>query len=189
MFNSLVPQPQPIFWTFIGGIGWNDELSSAIIAAPVGVTNSVSISIWRATTLLAAKISDVAGTGTEIVPWAHSIKPCPSLTILLYILSGAILVIKIAVPMISTIESIAPTSWKWTLANSSLWTLLSANATLKKILFANALALSLIPLSSIILLTSNKLRWTWWWCSWWWCSWWWCSWSWWCGCSSKWTST
>ena len=39
-----------------------------MIAAPVGVTSSVSTSICRVIALLAAKISDVAGTGTEIIP-------------------------------------------------------------------------------------------------------------------------
>lgn len=48
--------------------------------------------------LESANISLVAGTGTAIFPWAHSINPYPSFTILDIILSGFILLISIAVP-------------------------------------------------------------------------------------------
>ena len=94
----------------IAGNVVNSSASSAIIAAPVGVTSSVSLSICLNFTFDEANISLVAGTGTLIVPCAHSINPYPSFTILEIILSGLILLIRIAVPTISTIESIAPTS-------------------------------------------------------------------------------
>ena len=85
-----------------------------IIAAPVGVVHSPFT--WLNLTGIFFKISTVAGAAAGITPWAHCINPDPSGTDVEYTLSIFNKSKSIHEPTISTIESIAPTSWKWILS-------------------------------------------------------------------------
>ena len=53
----------------------NEDASVEIIAAPVGVTISVVAS--DDFTGIFFKMPNVAGTGTGITPWEHSVEPDP----------------------------------------------------------------------------------------------------------------
>ena len=85
-----------------------------IIAAPVGVVHSPST--WFSLTGVFFNISTVAGAAAGIIPWAHFIKPEPNGTAVAYTLSIFNKSRSIHDPTISTIESTAPTSWKWILS-------------------------------------------------------------------------
>ena len=74
----------------------------------------------------------------------------------------------------STMESTAPTSWKWTCSIGTPWALASASPMILNILLDTDLAFSVMSAPSMIASISGSPLWTWW-CgcsisSWTWCS-------------------
>ena len=95
-------------------------------AAPVGVMISPLAVFGAGAVAMPASSRSVAGAGTGRMPW--SVKTVP-------LVKGRGEQVKeetlrwyraAMVPMTSTIESIAPTSWKWTVSSSAPWVLDSA---------------------------------------------------------------
>jgi len=95
-----------------------EDESVEIIAAPVGVTISVVAS--DGFTGIFFKMPKVAGTGTGICPWEQSTEPDPRGTTE----ANTFLIPRYSThrkePIISTIESIPPISWKWIVSISLL---------------------------------------------------------------------
>src|ERR1017187_8775133 len=95
----------------IEGIGPNVVQNSASNAAPVGVTNSTgSLDDW---TGIPFNNANVAGAGTGNRPCAVSTNPDPSRGGDAWGSSTPNASTAMHAPTMSTIESTAPTSWKW----------------------------------------------------------------------------
>ncbi len=108
MSISFFPSPYPIFPIVMAGIGPKLSQSVDSIAAPVGVTSSVSISMEYMG--MPVKSSAAAGAGTGMIPCLHSTNPMPVFTLDAANLSMFSISMQIAHPTMSTMESKAPTS-------------------------------------------------------------------------------
>ena len=94
----------------MAGSSTNSSTSSARITAPVGVVSSPP---GPPKTGTPRSSSAVAGAGIATSPCAIFTRPLPRLTGPQVSRAGARCSIAAAAPTRSTIESIAPTSWKW----------------------------------------------------------------------------
>ncbi len=106
--RSRVPAPSPIASIGKAGTGPKLETSSARNAAPVGVV--ISIGIGQLAKGMPRSNSAVAGAGSDTTPWAMRICPYPVGIGLLTACRNPKLSQAIALPRMSTRESIAPTS-------------------------------------------------------------------------------
>jgi len=88
--------------------------ADARIAAPVGVHSSRGTPPSAITPPASRSTSSAAGAGTGNTPCAHFSSPWPIATAVHVTAAGASHASAAAVPTMSTIESIAPTSWRWT---------------------------------------------------------------------------
>ena len=131
--------------------------STARSAAPVGVTASPGGPPGRTST--PRRISSTAGGGTGRRPWAVFTKPCPS--------SGGAQTTRgqrrrsstTAAPHTSTIESTAPTSWKWTSSTETPCTFASASPIRRNTAAAASFARGGSALRSTSARMSDSARW------------------------------
>jgi len=80
----------------------------------------------------------VAGAGTGSTPWAHRTVPEPTLAAEQAKPSNSSWSRARQMPTMSTMESTAPTSWKWTVSGGRPWIFPSATARCSKIAVARA---------------------------------------------------
>ena len=97
-------------------------------AAPVGVISSLSTTDCLSSKGVSFKISRVAGAGTGNNPCAQFTKPWPLYIFEAYIVFTFKYSRHTEAPTASIIESIAPTSWKWTSSIDFPWIFDSAHA-------------------------------------------------------------
>ena len=102
-----------------------------------------------------------AGTGTGMMPWAQRMVPWPSARL------GTMTSVmprssrQMAMEQMSTMESVAPTSWKWTVSGVAACALASASASLPKMARASCLARSVSREAPMMAVTSASERWAW----------------------------
>ena len=72
-----------------------------------------------------------AGAGTGRMPWAHFMVPDPTLRGDETVFSMPAISTRTKAPMMSAMESMAPTSWKWTSSGVVPWTFASASVILE----------------------------------------------------------
>jgi len=139
------------------GMGPKPRASVFIIAAPVGVVSSKGMEDEATGTPF--KISIVAGAGIGILPCMVSAVPEPSGTGEQKTVTGCKDSTARAAPMMSIMESIAPTSWKWTSSALMPCTFPSASAISENISVLKAFTPSVSALPSIIAFMSAKVLW------------------------------
>ena len=112
--------------TVRGGIAENRSTHSARSAAPVGVVSSPEAGPVTTGTAALCSSSAVAGAGTGRVPCDVSTVPDPTATGVATseVIPNACRPAQ--APTMSTMESMAPTSWKWTSSTVVPWTVASA---------------------------------------------------------------
>ncbi|OPZ81970.1 MAG: hypothetical protein BWY76_02855 [bacterium ADurb.Bin429] len=119
-----------------------------MMAAPVGVTSSASVSVETMGTSRTS--SAVAGAGMGKQPCAQVTKPRPSGSGEATTRSMPSASMPMAVPTISTMASMAPTSWKCTWSGVVPCTSASASPSRVKMADASAFARSEMPLASMM---------------------------------------
>ncbi len=127
--SSASPAPQPIASARPVAAGPHAVTAWARIAAPVGVHSSRGRPPEAMTPPASRRISSAAGAGTGRTPWAQRSVPWPIATSVQVTARGASQASAAAVPTMSTIESIAPTSWNATSSTDVPCSRASARAT------------------------------------------------------------
>ena len=100
-----------------------------------------------------------AGAGTGRMPWAHFMVPDPTLRGDETVFSMPAISTRTKAPMMSAMESMAPTSWKWTSSGVVPWTFASASARSRKAAALLSFTRGERGLASMMARTSESPRW------------------------------
>ena len=135
--------------------------SAATIAAPVGVTSSPITGAGTSSMAAMRQRFTTAGTGTGMMPWAQRMVPWPSESAGTMTLVTSKSSRQTATEQMSTMESVAPTSWKSTVSGVAPCAMASASASLPKTARASSLARGVRLDASMMAVTSASERCTW----------------------------